>query len=98
MILAARYPERVDKLVVWGSLSYIGQQDMKLYKCKPIACLGFHIRGGESAILGCSNTRIMGLNLVCGLVVCSRFSVVSCGGLVSNLMFCIPVTNNPFSL
>lgn len=47
MILAARYPERVDRLVVWGSLSYIGTQDMEHYKSKPIACLGFHIGGGK---------------------------------------------------
>jgi hypothetical protein len=40
MILAARYPERVDKLVIWGTLSYIGQQDMAIYNCKPVTFLG----------------------------------------------------------
>jgi valacyclovir hydrolase len=32
MIAAAKYPERVDRLVVWGANSYIVEEEAKTYE------------------------------------------------------------------
>jgi pimeloyl-ACP methyl ester carboxylesterase len=32
MIAAAKYPERVDKLVIWGANSYIIEEEAKIYE------------------------------------------------------------------
>lgn len=34
MILAAKYPDVVDKLVIWGSNSYIIEKELKIYESK----------------------------------------------------------------
>jgi hypothetical protein len=33
MIAAARYPDAVDKLVIWGANAYITGRDMAFYEC-----------------------------------------------------------------
>lgn len=35
MILAAAYPEVVDKMVVWGANAYLTSKDTKIYEGKP---------------------------------------------------------------
>jgi valacyclovir hydrolase len=32
MIAAAKYPERIDKLVIWGANSYIIDQEAEIYE------------------------------------------------------------------
>jgi valacyclovir hydrolase len=32
MIAAAKYPERVDRLVIWGANSYITDEEAKIYE------------------------------------------------------------------
>jgi valacyclovir hydrolase len=32
MIAAANYPERIDKLVIWGANAYIIDQEAKMYE------------------------------------------------------------------
>lgn len=34
IILAAQYPDSVDKLVVWGANAYVTKQDIDIYKGK----------------------------------------------------------------
>jgi valacyclovir hydrolase len=31
MIAAGKYPERIDKLVIWGASTYITDQEAKMY-------------------------------------------------------------------
>jgi valacyclovir hydrolase len=32
MIAAAKYPERIDKLVIWGANAYVIDQEAKIYE------------------------------------------------------------------
>jgi valacyclovir hydrolase len=32
MIAAAKYPEQIDKLVIWGANAYIIEQETKIYE------------------------------------------------------------------
>lgn len=32
MIVAAKYPEQVDKLVIWGANSYVTEEEAKIYE------------------------------------------------------------------
>jgi valacyclovir hydrolase len=32
MIVAAKYPERVDKLVIWGANAYVIEEEAKIYE------------------------------------------------------------------
>jgi valacyclovir hydrolase len=34
MIAAAKYPEHIDKLVIWGACAYIKDHDAKIYESK----------------------------------------------------------------
>jgi len=42
MIAAARYPEIVDKLVIWGANAYITKTDMEGYEGKLLDCLSHY--------------------------------------------------------
>lgn len=34
LLFAIKYPQLIDKLVVWGAVSHVTQDDARLYKCK----------------------------------------------------------------
>ena len=41
MILASKYPEKVDRLVVWGSNAFIIEEEAKIYESKYNVCKEF---------------------------------------------------------
>ena len=44
LIMAAKYPQLVDKLVVWGANAYFTDEDIEAYESK---IEGFHINSKE---------------------------------------------------
>ena len=32
MILASKYPDNVDKMVIWGSNAYVVEEEVKIYE------------------------------------------------------------------
>lgn len=39
LFMAAKYPQFVDKLVIWGANAYITDEDIELYESKFLNCI-----------------------------------------------------------